>query len=324
MPTEPEDGEPRTLAPDDAFAVLGNETRIQILEGLARAADPLSFSELHDRVDMRDSGQFNYHLDKLLGHFVEGTDDGYDLRTAGERVVEAILSGAVTEDPVLERTPIDAPCHLCGAPREISFRQERVATYCTECPGVYPDEHSPESEEIPDEFGFLGFLHLPPAGVQDRSAEEVHRAARIWNISQRLPAATGVCPKCSGRLETTINVCENHAEGPGLCPECGNRYTFGSYLECTNCIFSQAGVFSLALLGTTELLDFLTDHGINPIQPTDERFNAVLMDYEEEVHSLDPPEATFTFSVDDDSMTLTVEDAGEIADVVPRRELRED
>ena len=102
-----EGGEP--LAPDESFALLGNETRVRILVALADADDALHFSTLHDRVDLRDSEQFNYHLDRLVGHFVDRTDDGYELRQAGSRVVEAILSGAVTEDPVLERTRSRSP-----------------------------------------------------------------------------------------------------------------------------------------------------------------------------------------------------------------------
>ena len=63
-----------TLAPDDAFELLGNETRVRILQTLGTADEPVPFSELHDRVGLRDSGQFNYHLDRLVGHFLQKTD----------------------------------------------------------------------------------------------------------------------------------------------------------------------------------------------------------------------------------------------------------
>jgi hypothetical protein len=73
----------------EAFATLGNETRLSILLALWEAYEPfvatnaVAFSELRERVGMRDSGQFNYHLDKLRGHFVRKTDAGYELRRAG-------------------------------------------------------------------------------------------------------------------------------------------------------------------------------------------------------------------------------------------------
>ena len=56
---------------------------------------PLAFSSLYDRVDVDDSGQFNYHLDKLAGHFVPNTDHGYALARPRRRVVESVLVGPV-------------------------------------------------------------------------------------------------------------------------------------------------------------------------------------------------------------------------------------
>jgi len=104
MSTGGDGADARTLPPDDAFAVLGNETRMEILRALGAADGPLAFSTLRERVGVRDSGQFTYHLDELTGHFVERSDEGYRLRRAGERVIEAVLSGAVTEAPEREPT----------------------------------------------------------------------------------------------------------------------------------------------------------------------------------------------------------------------------
>lgn len=136
----PDDEGDTALAPDQAFAALGNETRIEILRALGDVEQPLSFSELHDRIEMRDSSQFNYHLEKLVGHFVRKSEAGYALRRAGRRVIEAVLSGAVTQAPVVGRTEVDHPCHLCGAPIEVTFHEERVELYCTTCAGTYREE----------------------------------------------------------------------------------------------------------------------------------------------------------------------------------------
>jgi len=56
MTTDADGSESSTLSPDDAFRVLGNETRMEILRALGDADGPLPFSELHDRVGTRDSG----------------------------------------------------------------------------------------------------------------------------------------------------------------------------------------------------------------------------------------------------------------------------
>lgn len=82
--------------PEAVFTLVSDENRIDILRALWGSDEPLAFSDLQDATDIRDSGQFNYHLDKLTGHFVRKTDDEYVLRQAGNRVVEAVLSGAMT------------------------------------------------------------------------------------------------------------------------------------------------------------------------------------------------------------------------------------
>lgn len=49
-----------TLAPDEAFAVLGNETRIRILQVLGETDGPLPFTELQDLVGIRQGAQAEY------------------------------------------------------------------------------------------------------------------------------------------------------------------------------------------------------------------------------------------------------------------------
>lgn len=110
------------LPPDDAFGVLGNETRIEILQTLGEADEALSFTELRDRVGIRQGGQFNYHLEKVVGHFVGKTEEGYILRQPGRRVVQAVLSGAVTDEPDLDYTEIDEECWWCGAPIVVRYQ----------------------------------------------------------------------------------------------------------------------------------------------------------------------------------------------------------
>lgn len=73
------------LSPDEAFALLGNETRIEILRTLWEAYDPYTadnevpFSDRYDRVSIDDSGNFTSRLGQLVDHFVSETDDGDEL-----------------------------------------------------------------------------------------------------------------------------------------------------------------------------------------------------------------------------------------------------
>ncbi|AUV82645.1 hypothetical protein C2R22_14175 [Salinigranum rubrum] len=194
----PEDRE--TPSPDEAFATLGSETRLSILQALGAADRPLAFSTLFDRVDVDDSGRFNYHLGRLVSHFVGKTDAGYELTQAGRRVVEAVLSGAVTDAPVVERTRLDQPCHYCGAPIEVSYRQDRVLKYCTDCPGR---NRTPRGVPDAPAEGYLGSLPLPPQASRDgRRARRTRPRGPgpTSNFSRRRPeSARAVRPRSPSR-----------------------------------------------------------------------------------------------------------------------------
>lgn len=57
------------------------------------------------------------------------------------------------------------------------------------------------------------------------------------------------------------------------------------------------------VVAATEVIDFISDHGINPISdPWDWGW-----EYDEEIVSLDPLRATFTFSIDDETLEVTVD-----------------
>lgn len=93
----------------EPLSVLGNEIRIRILQTLADADDALTFTELRESVDVRDTGKFNYHLTKLCEYFVRETTDGYELGHAGSRVISA-SHAATMEEPT---EPVEE-CPVCG------------------------------------------------------------------------------------------------------------------------------------------------------------------------------------------------------------------
>ena len=295
------------LAPDEAFAVLGNEVRIQILRALANAGEPLSFSGLFDRIEYDTASNFSYHLDKLTQHFVRKTDEGYGLTRAGERVVEAVLSGAVTEAPVIERTRVDQTCHFCGASVEVQYQNERLDRFCTECSGMWGSQ----------DRGFLGSLSLPPAGLRDRSADEAVEAAWTWRNLDIFAIASGLCPKCSGPLDRELDLCTEHegSSGGDLCGACDNRYAARVRLRCPTCIFDARGTIPILFIADTEFLAFLTSHGCNPFRPdTIANAHRVYSDYEEEIVSMDPFEGRFTFTAGGDTLKVTVDENLEVVE----------
>lgn len=305
---------PSTLSPDEAFSALGNEVRMDILQTLAEADDRLSFSELYDRVDVDDSGQFSYHLDRLVDHFIWKTDEGYDLHHAGRRVIEAVLSGAITERPLIDRTTVDHSCFYCGAPMEVSYRQGQIGMYCTECRGQYEGATAPDAPAPPSERERIGHLQLPPAGVQGRSPAEALDAAYTWYYNQVLTIASGVCPRCSAPLEYSIRICEDHEPTDEVCDRCGKRNADRIHYQCTNCIVDRELGLSNHFLDDPSLHAFMIDNGIDVVSPSVERLFATMGEVETEVRSDDPFEATLAFTVDDETLVLTVDDGLTVVD----------
>lgn len=315
MSEERVQGVETTMTPADAFAAVGDETRLQVLEALGDADRPLTFSEVLDRIEYDDPSNFDYHLDKLTGHFVRKTSRGYILRQAGARVVEAILSGVVTETPLLERTRIGQPCFLCGGQMAVSYREEVVGLYCADCGGTRDGARSPGvvgDEEASDLIGQLG---LPPAGFQQRRPDEIPRAAEVWSVTQGQALARGVCPSCSAAVEDSVRVCDDHDASDGRCEACGQRFGITLYTSCTNCIRGGTSVFTSRLLSHPALMQFMLDHGVDPMAP--EAFH--MAGCEESIMSADPLEARFTFTADDEAITVTVGEGPKVLDVERHR-----
>ena len=311
--------EDQKLTPEEAFSTLADPIRIQILQALGTEGRPLSFTELYERTDADNSAQFNYHLEKVVGSFIEKTDSGYTLRQPGRRVVEAVLSGAVTAEPVLDRRPIEWECHFCGqSPIELEYREEQVGVYCTACEGMYGGVAESEAGVPPAERNRLHYMHLPPAGVVDRSPEEVYLTASRWTNAETVTAGFGICPRCSARLDQSVVVCENHEPGEALCPDCDRRYATLYRTTCTNCVYDAELIMVNKLLTNLDLRAFLIEHGMNPLYPQSATFGRTFIGHEEDVRSVDPLEVRFTFTVDDDAITLTVDDSLDVVDVQRR------
>lgn len=106
---------------DGAFALLSDTTRIETSRSIWEATDPLDpgavpFSEIRDRLDVRDPGLLNYHLNKLTEHFVRRTPDGYELRETGRRIFRVVLSGTAVTEPSIGPVEIDAE-YVCSVRR---------------------------------------------------------------------------------------------------------------------------------------------------------------------------------------------------------------
>ncbi|MDG5758785.1 winged helix-turn-helix domain-containing protein [Natronococcus sp. A-GB1] len=224
------------LDPADAFALIGNETRLAILEALWAADErPVSFSELRRAVGMRDSAQFNYHLQKLTGHFVTRREDGYAFKHAGQKVVRSVIAGSFNQQPTLEPFPVTGECFDCGGSLRAAYADEHLAIDCRDCGQCH------------GEYGF------PPGGLNDRTPAEIADAfdQRVRHL--HCLAADGVCPECSGRMETGI------AESGECCLGVGVRVDH----ECIQCGHTLCSAAGLRLLDHSTVVRFHDERGVS-------------------------------------------------------------
>jgi len=302
------------LSPDEAFAALGDEVRVRILRALGDAAEPLAFSELYDRLPVDDTARFNYHLGELRGHFVRKTADGYALDHPGRRVVEAIRSGAVTDDPELERTPVDDRCPTCERPLEIQWRDGSVEVFCSACESRWDRSWGRVGGPEETESGYLGRLPFPPAGLRGRTPSEVLRAAHAWTNLELLAVGSGICPRCAASVDSELEACSDH-ERDGVCSNCRSRFAVLLKASCPNCPYKIGCAAGLGLLSSPELLAFVLDHGMDLFSPGSVlRLDRFLNEYDETVRSTDPLRVTLTFSADGDELALTVDGNGDVVE----------
>lgn len=184
--------ESKGLSPEAAFSLVANDVRIDVLRTLARierrasARSTATFSEIFHEVAVEDSGLFNYHLEKLTGHFVEKTEAGYQLRHAGRKVVHTIVEGAFTERKTLGPFEVDGTCHECGEQLSAFYEHGWMAVECREC----------------GEFGV--YDSFPPQGVNDREPEAIMRTFDAHVRSKIGLISAGVCPECRGPMHSSI------------------------------------------------------------------------------------------------------------------------
>lgn len=316
---------------EEAFGLLANEIRLTILRELYEADDPLTFSELRRRVEVPDSGMFNYHLEKLQGHFVRQTDEqvgdaradgGYELRYVGEQVLRAVLSGDIGTDPVLEPMEVEEPCPFCGSPTEMSYRDEQLTVRCTACPGVVSREYS---------HGTVMSYGFPPAGFRGRSPEAVVDAAHVLYDAKITPMMNGVCPECAGSVETSLDICPDHdadghskgdADGHGegeLCETCETRFEVWTRYTCQNCRYARTAMVWFELLLYPAVVAFYHEHlglekpvPFNKLTHENARFFRAI---DEEVIARDPPRIRVTVDGGDATLRVTVDERLEIIDI---------
>jgi RNase P subunit RPR2 len=230
-----------TADPETVFKALSDATRVDILLALWDNDDrTATFSALREAVGVADSGQFNYHLDKLCDRFVRKTDDGYELTLAGSQIVGAIHNGAYTMDGSIEPIDLDTPCPTCGADRRFTYEDETVRVECTECPIVATAGVSPGV--------FAGYDREQFPAVTNRY---------FMTIFQTITA--GFCWSCDGQIETAVRTIGEAMDDQELSEEFAERPTVE--FVCRRCGAETRGDPGVALQNHPEVAGFFSSTG---------------------------------------------------------------
>lgn len=207
--------------PTEIFDSLTNPTRVDILQALASAhtespTDPwVEYSELQDRVGIRDNGNFNYHLRELDGFIEKGTA-GYTLTRAGLDIMAAVQSGRFEDDWTWG--PVDAPgaCLFCEESVELRYEDGVLWLTCG------TDDHA------------MGLSASPALLVSQPDGAVIDTIAFLgnqWGATTR----RGICSDCQGCVEGQIEYGghqPDHYHYHATCHHCGAQHALplGLYL----------------------------------------------------------------------------------------------
>jgi len=278
--------------PGAVFTLLADDNRVDILRALWRADGPMSFSELHELVDIADSGQFNYHLDKLVDHFVAATDEGYELTEAGRQINGALKAGTYTTTGSIEPIELERSCPACGGVRTFHYEDEQARVDCDGCEVV------------------AGFSIPPSAFVGADRADVVDIAGRYLQ-TLLFSLENGFCSRCDGPVERRVTAV---VDAPGWeAPEEGSPLVehvddlpIVQY-ECLQCGIEPSTGLTLSLLTHPAVVGFYHDRDVDIRKRSVWEVTHFGPD-RERVRSREPFRASVTFTAAGDELTVVVDE----------------
>lgn len=300
----------------EGLGILGDQTRLAILLALWEAYEPfaednaVSFSNLRERVGVRDSGQFNYHLDELVGPFVEQAEDGYTLTTQGQMILRTILAGTLAEYDAYEGEAIDASCDRCGEPMVIDYQDRFLVERCTNCEGRWDHPDYP--------VGTRRALYRPPVGLKNRSPQEFHRHGVAWNRLRSNMELEGICPDCSGSISSSFYVCDDHDVQEGsVCDECDSFWEIRLRWVCDICKSTNQGAPFQHIFTVPKVRAFYHDHGMNPndlfVTSAISKIHETIAEIS--IVSEDPLEVLIAVAIDGDRLEMRLDNEANVVDI---------
>lgn len=285
--TDSHPSDPPEASDEEAFALVGNGIRAEIVRTLGRydyehsTESTLSFSDLREKSNTDIvSSQFNYHLQKLVGRYVEKAGDGYRLRPEGKNLYRTIRAGTFTRGDSLAPIGLQQSCYYCDSELELAYDDGMFTVQCHECETLYD------------------LILAPPSAL--RTDDHVRSRVVQYNYHLRQAFARGVCPTCMNALTTEFvnpsdtgftDVVEREIYVYRACDYCGNH----SYL-------SLGSVF----LHHPAVIGFCYERGLNVMETPRWELAFAATDRHVTVRSKDPMEVSLTITADNESLELIV------------------
>lgn len=267
----------------EVFERVSHQTRVEILDALASAQrdapmDPwLEYTELRERVGIRDNGNLNYHLDQL-GDLILTGEAGYRLSRVGMGLIGTASSGVLDTDWTWG--PVDAPgdCRHCGDPLQLRYEDGVLWLTCG------TDEHRTG-------------LWVPPSLLEGHTEDElVERIAFLENRWGEL-TRRGICSECQGRVEGTLTRYE------------GEQYHYLGH--CERCGSQHGLPVGLYLLGHPDVQRFSYEHGVDLRSTPFWTLDWCRLGTETAV-STDPLRIRVDVTHDGDTLSLTLDREGDV------------
>lgn len=279
-----------TTQPSEAFKLLADETRMDIISELGRAAGNMqsgarSYSELMNAIGARDSGRFNYHLNQLLGHFVVRENEKYALSYEGVLIYRSVLAGTFSEKPPHQTLRTESSCHECGGQLIGRLDDHLLFITCDDCGRTF----------------LAGYL--PPRSYANRTPIEV-----LSVLNQRIRFQMGligrsVCPWCYGATTARILPADET-------PFKDRPVEITVRHACSQCHAEGWTTLGQRLLHHPDMIAFHLHHDIVITELPLWEIGFAVTDHYTSVQSHDPYRATLSITLDDDRFSATItEDA---------------
>lgn len=129
------------------------------------------------------------------------------------------------------------------------------------------------------------------------------QAAATWSQLELLAVGADLCPRCAAVVDHSLRICEDHEAAETLCESCHARSVVRVTSDCANCPDRAVGMFGNYLAATRPVRAFVAARGIDPlVGPATWGW-----DYEAEIRGTGPLDADFTYTVEGETLTVTVD-----------------